>query len=1822
MAADLVKFRSGDNEKAQDETVVLLDPGQILFGLTRKEDGSFFGSIWYDVFDDKYNIVQRVPMGGANAAGSYTAGALSIADKNGHAGDQVVITDVNEATLLLPKHICAEYFAADTSFDITHSPFNTGESRQYGNGFVITNPSENKQEGWLRLIGENGSKNTTLELATRDSYSKDHKYNQVVIRQYDGNGNIIADQDELLREAILLGVNGETYFPGPVTSARGFIGDLTGHASSATKAQYDWLDNDIAETYFASVEEKVSNAAYQLDFANGAGTILKTIFMPVADAIKAGLITADRDHPQTLTGQKILDEYGGIQIKAPSGFDYKGIQDSKNEVSTTIWFSKENVQGTPVYDNTFTYDSKKHLLKVQNVEGLISNATADKENNQIDDHYFCYFETANDAASYTIWGMPDTGTKRDFHASPTGALEKNKLVKIVVPIATEDKAGIITADKNNPQYLAGTKYLQGSFILNSVDGQFIGQYYNKANPKDGYWKLQGDKNDDSLLLETLTNAKNTYGKIVIQQKNGSNGLSKIELANIYGNTGLHSLSITDNGDGLNNTSPYVLYINTTRKGDSNQLYSNSVFINNIINTATTVYFGTMNGDSDALYYINDSNNPNAKKSTLVIKTGSTYQAFFAQFRSLYLDDDLYVGKGILNDGQLIQHGSAHLHDITHNHYFNGKKNDVEMGSWVTIDAKNTSTPNEVILTIGNKIAQGTLGNGKGFLRLYSHNNNYGQWSFNGQDFTPSHNIYFLNNYDKLTGWQNGIWGKVGKDDYWRVGGGATTESKGYLELSVANNNVESILVRKYADDFKNLGSGPDTKYEAALLDENGNTYFPKGLAINKNKSDSGYAGLSLYGDITNAQPMYGIIYRTMNGTSHGYTVDTNHYWATYFNIHSKTSGPYGEGWIFNNGTLDVASIDRLGNAQFNQICLNRRADSSTQSLKQTHGRISWYSPTYYTWYDYMSEPSAGYAPTGAAPSKIGNVTSWARRSLIENTSGYGWVWESCQNKASEIPVAWLGLSANDGRLIMHGKEIYYAGSTSTISMIRWIENTANNSGHGIGIGGGGITIIGSGESANSSNFAALTTNGETKVAPGDETLYLLSDNNIFLETNAQSFSARLGLKIDTTGALIPVIAESPYDRGLNIGSPTVRWSNIYANVLRLQGPSSNPSATAGARIEFTYDDGSSRLQPVYISYTPNDSYRAPYGLKIWGSDNASYGAWLEVQGGIGTSNTSSSSGIGISLHNGPVNGKPTYGMFFGGTSTFGKLYNTTSSTYGVSSDWATYFTMSDTTNRGWLFMRGATNVAGITGNGTFLSVVSTGSHIAGNKGKVIIDGTAAAGYNMLFRQKSTNGVFTGGAYNTEWNLYYTANSVITAGTNSTTSSIRLINESGNTLLNRLGINGENTSYRLYVNGTSLFGSTLTANGQIISKVASGTSPFVIISSTVNANLNADLLDGYHESAFLRYSGWWNSGSGQKVDNASGMIFAYSDHGLPGSWGVVTTFDYSKNSAYRHQIYGDGWNNEMYFRTRSSDKGGWNEWRHLLDSVNYTGTLDGRYVNVTGDTMTGNLTAPSVYTSNWFRSTGATGWFNETYGGGIYMQDSTWVRVYNNKLFYVSSTNQSAIHTAGGIDARGEIRSFAANGFRLCYGSKPVIFRNDGSNFYILISNNSNAGNNWITPSGGAHPLRIDLTTGYCYSSRMYSAVWNDYAEYRHSKEEEPGRVVMEDNFGICHRATTRLQSFAGVVSDTFGFSQGETKDAKTPLAVAGRVLVYPYQDPSNYQPGDCVCAAPNGTVDIMTREEVVQWPDRIVGTVSEIPDYEVWSDGKVKVNGRIWIKVR
>jgi hypothetical protein len=61
---------------------------------------------------------------------------------------------------------------------------------------------------------------------------------------------------------------------------------------------------------------------------------------------------------------------------------------------------------------------------------------------------------------------------------------------------------------------------------------------------------------------------------------------------------------------------------------------------------------------------------------------------------------------------------------------------------------------------------------------------------------------------------------------------------------------------------------------------------------------------------------------------------------------------------------------------------------------------------------------------------------------------------------------------------------------------------------------------------------------------------------------------------------------------------------------------------------------------------------------------------------------------------------------------------------------------------------------------------------------------------------------------------------------------------------------------------------------------------------------------------------------------------------------------------------------------------------------------------------------TVTLSNWIRTTGATGWYNESYGGGWHMTDTSWIRAYNGKKVYVASTDGDALNTAGGVYASG------------------------------------------------------------------------------------------------------------------------------------------------------------------------------------------------------------
>ena len=150
----------------------------------------------------------------------------------------------------------------------------------------------------------------------------------------------------------------------------------------------------------------------------------------------------------------------------------------------------------------------------------------------------------------------------------------------------------------------------------------------------------------------------------------------------------------------------------------------------------------------------------------------------------------------------------------------------------------------------------------------------------------------------------------------------------------------------------------------------------------------------------------------------------------------------------------------------------------------------------------------------------------------------------------------------------------------------------------------------------------------------------------------------------------------------------------------------------------------------------------------------------------------------------------------------------------------------------------------------------------------------------------------------------------------------------------------------------------------------------------------------------------------------------------------------------------------------------------------------------------------------------------------------------------------------------------------------------------------------------------DDDNGVLVATKVRGAVFNDYAEYRESLIKEPGRCVIETGYGDLELSTKRLQLGGNIISDTFGFSIGETNKAETPIAVCGRVLAYPYEDRYKFTAGAAVCSGPNGTVSLMTREEIKEWPDAIIGYVSEIPVYKEWGSDKIQVNNRIWIKIK
>ena len=73
----------------------------------------------------------------------------------------------------------------------------------------------------------------------------------------------------------------------------------------------------------------------------------------------------------------------------------------------------------------------------------------------------------------------------------------------------------------------------------------------------------------------------------------------------------------------------------------------------------------------------------------------------------------------------------------------------------------------------------------------------------------------------------------------------------------------------------------------------------------------------------------------------------------------------------------------------------------------------------------------------------------------------------------------------------------------------------------------------------------------------------------------------------------------------------------------------------------------------------------------------------------------------------------------------------------------------------------------------------------------------------------------------------------------------------------------------------------------------------------------------------------------------------------------------------------------------------------LDADLWDGNQFSSYLNQAVLT-TSNPTFNQIYANDWFRVNGADGIYWQSYGGGLQMTDTTWVRVYNSKKLYVAN----------------------------------------------------------------------------------------------------------------------------------------------------------------------------------------------------------------------------
>lgn len=239
--------------------------------------------------------------------------------------------------------------------------------------------------------------------------------------------------------------------------------------------------------------------------------------------------------------------------------------------------------------------------------------------------------------------------------------------------------------------------------------------------------------------------------------------------------------------------------------------------------------------------------------------------------------------------------------------------------------------------------------------------------------------------------------------------------------------------------------------------------------------------------------------------------------------------------------------------------------------------------------------------------------------------------------------------------------------------------------------------------------------------------------------------------------------------------------------------------------------------------------------------------------------------------------------------------------------------------------------------------------------------------------------------------------------------------------------------------------------------------YILAKDGSGSGLDADLLDNCHngdvtakvlrinnaggESACFQFmqqaSGWkaWESPDQNwrhviKLNHGNGDTYCNR----------TLAFDFFNHRIYTGKMLGgnfDGWKTIAFLDDNVASASKLQTARTIyINSYNGYRAGDGVTFDGTGDIT---LKLPnSITASDWFRSYGASGWYNETYGGGIYMEDTTWVRTWQHKAFY---TGGGQIRTDNSFQRGG----YAGNSWNNGYGALNVDIYDNANQTPLLVA---------------------------------------------------------------------------------------------------------------------------------------------------------------------------